>query len=70
MARNKAKNSNTLWTSRVFASLTKASADAIVDVMDYSVVQPDTSVLHQGDSAENLYLIVTGACDVVLVLVV
>jgi hypothetical protein len=66
-ARNKAKKSNALQKSAVFADMDADSISRIIDAMDYNVLnEVGFSICKQGDKAGVLYLIVSGRCDVVI----
>ena len=67
-ARKKIKHSKALSKSKYFSSLNATSISKIIDAMDIVVFdQYDNSdICRQGDTAEKFYVIVSGACQVLI----
>ena len=63
-ARNKVKSSRCLQKSPAFASLDETSVAEIVDVMEYTTAKPREVLCKEGDPADKIFVIVSGACDV------
>ena len=64
-ARAKAKQSRCLQSCPEFASLDAVAAGHIVDVMEYRVVkEPGAMLCAEGEEADELFVLVSGACDV------
>ena len=63
-ARNKVKSSRCLHMCPYFATLEDASVSQIVDVMQYRVEKAGKVLCHQGDEADQMFVIVEGECMV------
>ena len=62
--RKKAKQGRVLRKCAPFAELDETSHDQIVDVMIYKKIKAGTVVCRQGESADEMYLLMSGACTV------
>ena len=56
--------SRCLQKSPAFASLDETSVAEIVDVMEYTTAKPREVLCKEGDPADKMFVIVSGACDV------
>jgi hypothetical protein len=64
-ARSAAKRSRCLQASPVFSSLTDASIGAIVDAMEFEIVEAGGAALCvEGGEADRMFLLMAGSCDV------
>jgi hypothetical protein len=63
-ARKKAKASNGLKTCKVFSSVREGSRNRIIDAMELESVPVGKVICQEGDTAEKLYLILSGTCIV------
>ena len=64
--RKKAKTTNALQNCSIFSELDTNSVAAIVDKMDYEIINEGTEICTQGDVADILYIILSGSCTIVL----
>lgn len=63
-ARRRVKRLRCLQKSPAFASLAEASVAQIVDVMEFSTVGPGHVLCKEGDTADRMFVLVSGTCDV------
>jgi len=66
LARQKAKHTNALQKSFIFSNVNTESIAKITDQMEYEMYQDGIVVCQKGDEANNLYLIISGTCDVTI----
>lgn len=64
MARNKVKRTLCLQACPAFGSLDNASANEIVDVMEYATAETGETLCTEGDVADKMFIIVSGMCSV------
>ena len=66
-ARKKVKQFNALLKSECFSNLEPASISKIIDEMEFLVIKENNyDMCRQGDNAKIFYIIVSGACQVIL----
>jgi CRP-like cAMP-binding protein len=61
-----AKATDALKNCPLFASLTEKKRSAIVDMMKIKTFEKEETLFKQGDSADHMYLIMAGSCDVII----
>ena len=62
--RKKAKQKNLLKRCPLFESMSMEEHDAIVNVMEYETHEKGATLCKQGDTAEKMYIIMSGNCNV------
>ena len=65
-ARKKAKQSNALVQCAIFSDVAATSIATIIDKMEFEVVGEGVPICVQGDVADMFYLIMSGACQVLI----